>query len=71
MKKNRDCFTEDEITLLKINVNIAALARKHKLSSTSNYAYKVMRKFPKTLHSASSKFIQELELELEEINKKL
>lgn len=67
MKKNRDCFNDDEIKKLKVNFNLADIARSHGISPTSNSIYKSLRKFPVNKYSKSYKFIMELVEKLERL----
>lgn len=68
MKKNRDCFTAEEIKKLKLHFNLADIARSHGISPTSNSIYKSLRKFPVNKYSKSYKFIEELVEKLGTIN---
>jgi len=68
MKKNRNSFTEEEIKKLKINFNLAEIAKEHDLNPKANHIYKVLRKFPKNKYSRSYKFIEDLQEKLENLN---
>ena len=70
MKKNRELFTEEEIKKLKLHHNLVEIARDFGLSTKSNTAYKVLRKFPKNKYSNSAKYVAHLQELLQKIENK-
>lgn len=60
-------FTKQEIKLLKQYLNIAGIARKHNISSKSNYIYKLLNKEAVNENSKGHAALQELKQELVKI----
>lgn len=62
-------FTKQEIELLKKYLNIIGFARKHNISTKSNYIYKLLRKEVVDENTKGYKVLLELEKELIKLKK--